>query len=469
MNMHPTPAERLLSMLEEDGAVEALPANEVRAELTAFGVDPARSIAFAKSLARDGGSPGGRLMGALLAAEEEDEEIARIESADIGEVRARVHHGAAAAIAAEAHRKAGIDDNVVALGDKRRKRRRSLVVWGGPLAGIAASVLIVFFMGNAYLSSQRMNMEYNIAGNRAEAPDPEMPDPALEGYTRPGPDGSLSDELLALNAPPKPAPAARAKEKSFADSDAAAPADGMLALNEPAPPLAKKKSVAPAATEQSPRKQENFALAPEPEPPLPLPSRKPKSESDEAADAPALFSSLDTDAADAKSDITGDVATNDGRAGIASRAANTKDMVETPDLPEIVTPRARALAEETAEAEIATAPSADLNSGVGLLRNAEISEIAAVLVVDPSRAPLQIQSQILPPGGLKQRLAEARGLAGDRPVIALYTIATGPTRQDFAQVPLQPGLTQTMSAPAPLVGLLGVEATEYDFIALPLE
>lgn len=455
MNMHPTPAERLLSMLEEDGAVEALPADEVRAELTAFGVDPARSIAFAKSLARDGGSPGGRLMGALLAAEEEDEEIARIESADIGEVRARVHHGAAAAIAAEAHRKAGIDDNVVALGDKRRKRRRSLVVWGGPLAGIAASVLIVFFMGNAYLSSQRMNMEYNIAGNRAEAPDPEMPDPALEGYARPGPDGSLSDELLALNAPPKPAPAARAKEKSFADSDAEAPADGMLALNEPAPPLAEKKSLAPAATEQSPRKQENFALAPEPEPPLPLPSRKPKSESDEAADA--------------KSDITGDVATNDGRAGIAARAANTKDMVETPDLPEIVTPRARALAEETAEAEIATAPSADLNSSVGLLRNAEISEIAAALVVDPSRAPLQIQSPTMPAGGLEQRLGEARRLAGDRPVIALYTIATGAARQDFAQVPLQPGMAQTMPAPAPLVGLLGVEATEYDFIALPLE
>ena len=69
--------------------MEALPAGEVREELAALGVDPARSIAFAKSLARGGDSPGGRLMGALLAGEEEDDEIARIESADIEEVRAQ--------------------------------------------------------------------------------------------------------------------------------------------------------------------------------------------------------------------------------------------------------------------------------------------------------------------------------------------------------------------------------------------
>ena len=44
MTIHPTPAERLLSMLEDDRAVEALPAGEVREGLGALGVDPARSI-----------------------------------------------------------------------------------------------------------------------------------------------------------------------------------------------------------------------------------------------------------------------------------------------------------------------------------------------------------------------------------------------------------------------------------------
>lgn len=203
MSMHPNPAERLLSMLEEAGAVEALPVAEVREELAVLGIDPARSIAFAKSLARDGDSPGGRLMGALLAGEEEDEEIARIESADIEDVRAHIPHAAAAAIAAEARRKAGIDDNLVGLDAKRRKRRR-LIVWGGPLAGIAASFLIVVvFMGNAYLSSQRSETSYEIAANQAEAPAPEMPNPALDGYIKPGPDKSLTDELLAMDVPPE--------------------------------------------------------------------------------------------------------------------------------------------------------------------------------------------------------------------------------------------------------------------------
>ena len=451
MTMHPTPAERLLSILEEDSAMEALPANEVRAELTAFGVDPARSIAFAKSLAREGGSPGGRLMMALLAAEDEDEEIARIEAADIADVRGRIHHGAAAAIAAEARRKAGLDDNVIGLAEKRRKRRR-LIVWGGPLAGIAASFLVVaIFMGNAFLSKQRMNIKSDIEAKMAEAPAPAMPDPALEGYARPGPDGSLADEILALNAPREPAPETQSKEKNFADSDAEAPAGDKLAFNDskPAPPALESKRIAPAETEQRLRKQESFALAPEPEsaPPLPRPAKKPTAESDAV-------------------DSQDDVAANSGQVGITSR---TTGVAESPTLPVIVAPRESLLAEEESEeAEVAAAPPvAGQAPAVGILRSAAPSEIIAVLVIDPSRAPLQIQSPILPPDGLENRLDEARRLAGDRPVIALYTIVTGSVRQDFAQVPLRPGQPRQMVTPAPLVGLLGVEAAEYDFIALP--
>ena len=446
--MHPAPAERLLSMLEEDHLVEALPANEVRAELAAFGIDPARSIAFARSLARDGGSPGGRLMGALLAAEEEDEEIARIESADIKDVRARVHHGAAAGIAAEARRKAGIDDNVVGLDVKRRKRRR-LIVWGGPLAGIAASLLVVVvFMGNAYLSRERSAIYDSISAQHAEAPAPEMPNPALEGYIKPGPDKSLTDELLALGAPPELEAGESAKEKSFADSAPARQDEDLLALNEPAPDDEKGDFL--AEPKKSLRKQEEFAAAPSASSPKPVPGVIGRARAPDAGTA--------TSAAEAEP--VGDVATVDAR-GTSSPGSAA--------LPEIIAPREYKPAEELAGEAIAAAPSAEPGLGAGLARNVEISEIAAVLVLDPSQAPLQTQSPILPSGELAGRVEEARRLAGDRPVIALYTVATGPARQDFAQVPLQPGLTQQMVAPPPLVGLLGVEATEYDFIPLPTE
>jgi hypothetical protein len=457
MNMHPNPAERLLSMLEEAGAVEALPVAEVHEELAVLGIDPARSVAFAKSLARDGGSPGGRLMGALLAGEEEDEEIARIESADIEEVRARVHHGAAAGIAAEARRKAGIDDNVVGLGTKRRKRRR-LIVWGGPLAGIAASLLVVaVFMGNAFLSQDKMEIADSISGRRAEAPAPEMPDPALEGYTKPGPDKSLTDEMLAMDVPPELGAGQGAKEKSFADSDAAAPSGEMLALNEPAPPppAAEKKSVAPAKPAERLRKQEENL----PPPAASAPSQEPAPADDKADAADSAPLGVLGGSAEAESDVAAD----DERRAVAPRST------VIPALPGIAAPPGGDLAEEAFETETAALPQANQDTGAGLVRKVEISEIAAVLVLEPAQAPLQIQSPTMPSGGLADRVEEARHLAGDRPVIALYTIATGPARRDFAQVPLQTGLTQQMAAPSPLVGLLGVEATEYDFIALPAE
>lgn len=458
MITHPTPAERLLSMLEDGRAVESLSANEVREDLTTLGVNPARSIAFAKSLARGGGSPGGRLMGALLAGEEEDEEIARIESADIEEVRAQVHHGAAAAIAAEARRKAGIDDNVVGLDAKRRKRRRRLIVWGGPLAGIAASLLVVVvFMGNVFLSPERRDIADNIGARQVEAPRPNMPDPAMEGYTKPGPDKSLTDQMLALDVPPELESAERSKEKSFADSDAGTPSGEMLALNEPAPPpaTAEKKGDAPAKPAARLRKQEENL----PPPVMSAPSQAPAAADDKVAAAPAAPVGVLGGSAEAESDGAAD----NERRGIVPRSTGSAD------LPGVVVPPSGDLAGEAFETETAALPPVDKDAGAGLVRNVEISEIAAVLVVDPSRASLQIQSQILPTGGLADRVEEARRLAGGRPVIALYTIATGPARWDFAQVPLQTGLTQQMAAPSPLIGLLGVEASEYDFIALPAE
>lgn len=451
MTMHPTPAERLLAMLEEQGAVEALPAGEVREELAALGVDPARSIAFAKAMARGGDSPGGQLMGALMAGDEEDGEIARIESADIEAVREQVHQGTAAAIAAEARRKAGIDDNVVGSDAKRRKRRRRLAVWGGPLAGIAASLLVVFFMGSAYLSSSRRDIASSISGSRVPPPAPEMPDPAMEGYTKPGPDSSLADELLAQGRPPPPESAGRAKEKTFADSSPAAPAEEMLALNEPAP--LEKKSVAPPEALAESRVQDQVAAAPPPA------AFAPPREQTDGSGAAGLLDTLAGAVADGEADIAAD-----NEPGALARRSN-----DAPTLPGIVAPPSGNFADGGVTAETETAAAADGDTAIAGANRVDISEIAAVLVLDSSQAPLQVQSPILPAGGLADRVEEASRLAGDRPVIALYTIATGTARRDFAQVSLRPGFTQQFAAPSPMVGLLGVEATEYDFIALPIE
>jgi len=428
MTMHPTPAERLLSMLENESALEALPAGEVRDGLVALGIDPARSVAFAKSLAR-GESPGGKLMGALMAGDEEDDEIARIESADIEDVRAAGDPGTAAAIAAEARRKAGADDKIVGLDAKRRKRSR-LIVWGGPLAGIAASLLVVtVFLGDRFLFQAHKDIA-EIEAKQVVVSEPEIPAPALEGYPEPSPDQPLADETRALGAPSVLEPEKRAKEKTFADSSLTTGDEEALAFNAPAavpPPAAEKKSVAPAESDERLGKQEQFAAAPPPA--ESIPARKPAPEDNKLATAPA-----------APVEALGE-SIGGGLAGA---------MME-------------------AEADTAALPPDTRDVAADLGRNVVISEIAAVLVLDPSRASMQVQSQILPSGELVDRVDEAQRLAGDRPVIALYTIATGDAHRDFAQVPLQTGLSQQLAAPSPLVGLLGVEATEYDFIVLPAE
>lgn len=428
MIIHPTPAERLLSMLEDEGALEVLPAGEVQDGLAALGVDPTRALAFAKSMASGGATPGGQLMGTLVAGDAEDEEIARIEAADIDEIRGQVHQGTAAAIAADARRKAGADDKIVGLDARRRKRSR-LIVWGGPLAGIAASLLVVtIFLGDRLLFQAYKDMA-DLGANQVAAPEPALPSLALEGRPEPSPNPPLADEMRALRAPSVLEPEKRAKEKTFVDNSLTTGDEEALAFNAPLavpPPVAEEKSVAPAESDEKLSKQEQFAAAPPPA--ASIPARKPAPEDNKLATAPA-----------APAETLGE-SIGGGLAGA---------MME-------------------AEADTAALPP-DTGDAVGLGRDVVISEIAAVLVLDPSQASLQVQSQILPPGELADRVDEAQRLAGERPVIALFTIATGDARRDFAQVPLQTGLSQQLAAPSPLVGLLGVEATEYDFIALPAE
>ncbi|MDH3229529.1 MAG: hypothetical protein OEN55_07035 [Alphaproteobacteria bacterium] len=183
---HPNPAERLLALLEDEQAVETAPVDEVRADLDAVGVDPARCIAFARSLAGGSDSPGGQLLGAIDLAEDEADEIKRLESADIEAVRAQVPGASAAAIAAQARRQAGADSNIVAIQARRRSR---VLRWGGPVAGIAASVLVVVVIGVRFLGPDGLPMfgetrSYMTGGDESPAAEAYRADEAAEPAAR---------------------------------------------------------------------------------------------------------------------------------------------------------------------------------------------------------------------------------------------------------------------------------------------
>jgi len=401
MTMHPTPAERLLAMLEDEQAFESLPAEEIRADLDAVGLDPTRCVAFAKALAVGTESPGGQLLGAIDKAEDAEDEIARLESADIETVRAQFPEGTAAAVAAEARRQAGEESAVVAM----KPRRRRILRWGGPVAGIAASVLLLVVVGAQLLESQLQEVfdttsSYLAAANGGK--------PAAE-Y---GKDEAAAP--VARYAMPEAEEKPEAEKKKFApEQDSEAPADSLAKL------------------ESGPVEAPAFSPAP------PAPASGLLGRSNEG------------------------VAVQESRSREQPRQQGAGAlMTESVAEPE-------AFAAKPQPAEEAFDDKADGDTAADRLRKAVAPSIAAMAVVDPSQVPLAVQSQALPDAGLLGRVDEARRLAAGRPVIALYRVATGAARQDFAQVPLQGGYAQQLAAPGPLTELLGPDAANYDFIALP--
>lgn len=399
MTTHPTPAERLLAVLVEDErAVETLPADEVRADLASVGVDPARAIALARALAGGAGSPGGQLLGAIEIADDAEDEIARLESADIDAVRARIPEGTAAAIAAAARRQAGEESGVVAMKPRRRGR---ILRWGGPVAGIAASLVVVMLIGREFLFK-----ESYMAGPAVDSISAPAPAVTLETAEKPLiSDDAAADEESKRKVAAAPLPNVMEKE-----------ADEIGALgNVPAP----VQSAPPATTERLAKKDfrdgdSEPALAGEP------------------VEAPAAGL---TAGSRAGGELAEGFAAESGPAGAKPLARQEEQVVATAD-------RAR---------------------------KAEAPALAAMLIVDPSQVPMKMQSQVLPEAGLAGRVDEARDLAGDRPVIALYRLQTGAAHMDFAQVPLQVGFSQQRAAPLPLTTLLGPDAANYDFILLPVE
>jgi len=135
------PARRLLALLADEQTIETEPIAEVRADLAALGLDPARAIASARRLVAGSASPAVALLGRIAEAEEIDDEIRRLEQADIAAVRRSIEEGATAATIANAQRAAGRDSNVVDL--RRQRSRRLIYGLSGLAAALAASLVLI--------------------------------------------------------------------------------------------------------------------------------------------------------------------------------------------------------------------------------------------------------------------------------------------------------------------------------------
>ncbi len=137
-------AHRLLALLVDERAIETEPIAEVRADLAALGLDPAHAIASARRLAAGAASAAVALLGRIAEAEESDDEIRRLEQADVAAVRRSLDGGTLVATIANAQRAAGRDSNVVGL--RRRRTRRLLYGLCGVAAALAASLVLVVGM-----------------------------------------------------------------------------------------------------------------------------------------------------------------------------------------------------------------------------------------------------------------------------------------------------------------------------------
>jgi hypothetical protein len=164
------PTHRLLALLVEDDAIETAPIAEVRAELAALGRDPAPAIALARRLAAAQASPAWRLLDEVAHAEADEQDIARLEQADLATIRAQLPAKHAAAITA---RLRGGPDKSGKVVDLRRRRRRAYG-WGGLAA--AASIMLVIAASWRLLEVDPMlivggNVSSEIpAASRAERP-----------------------------------------------------------------------------------------------------------------------------------------------------------------------------------------------------------------------------------------------------------------------------------------------------------
>ncbi len=217
-------ARRLLALLVDEQAIETEPIAEVRADLAALGLDPARAIASARRLAAGAVSPAVALLGRIAEAEESDDEIRRLEQADIAAVRQQLDAGSAAVAVADAQRAAGRDSRVVPL--RRRRSRRLIYGLSGLAAALAASlVLIVGLSTRQFSHPARMEAPAESTSIVASQPVTRATD-NLQARLQPAGNGPAQspEQEAPLPAPPQQSADAEtaARAKSEADQSKAA-------------------------------------------------------------------------------------------------------------------------------------------------------------------------------------------------------------------------------------------------------
>lgn len=130
---------QMMVALDDADAIETRPIEAVNADLERLGVDPSGCTALARSLSQSKKAPAGRLLDRLEEADDIAAEIDSLERVGIDEVRMAVPGGKAAAIAADAKRRAGQPSNVTPF-----KRWRLPVLGAGSSLMAIAACLVLF-------------------------------------------------------------------------------------------------------------------------------------------------------------------------------------------------------------------------------------------------------------------------------------------------------------------------------------
>lgn len=167
------PARRLLAALVDESSLEREPIDDVRADLAVLGIDPRRAVALSRRLAAQAAAPADRLLHGIAEAEAGDDELQRLEQADIAEIRRRLPTGTVASVFAEVQRTAGGGSNLVGL--RRRRSRRLLYGMGGVTAALAASLVL-------YVGLSTPSLQFPPARQAAEMP-PAVPSDEIAGDT----------------------------------------------------------------------------------------------------------------------------------------------------------------------------------------------------------------------------------------------------------------------------------------------
>ncbi|MGH6930638.1 MAG: hypothetical protein ACREEV_20155 [Dongiaceae bacterium] len=419
------PARRLLARLVDEEGIESEPIAEVRADLAALGIDPARTIALSRRLAASSNSPAATLLRRVSESEADDDEIRRLEQMEIGAVRQSLPEGVAAATVARARRATGIDSNVVSL--RRRRSRRLLYGLSGVAAAMAAS--LVFYVGLSNNQPFRLEAPQEVR-ETAFAPQPVAP--AVE----------LKSGESRLNQPPA-AEADAAKSELADTAQQQFSGGGIQAANEPA--ASGTQSAAQSAPSAVPTTGTDEAH------PALLAPRGDQQASADTADMQrqreALIEELEKATAAnrlrAESEQSNQPQPGD-LTSAATGAATTPTSAAAPPLPapemaiipkhkpdfgpseelaagttdRVPTERAREAVQSVAID--AAAPKAPPAAPFGLAH-----PVVALLIVDPGSAPPGLHQKDFPVGTLPTRLGEARRLAEGRIVAALVTLRVG--------------------------------------------